>query len=103
MIRDHDNFLSIEEERLRSTTAMKECGCKTGMVALVVGLSASTYYYFFDEPLSTQIVFRCLYVLLISLGCAVLGKIVGMVAPKLRRNYQKVSNKKEEGYGSRSL
>lgn len=102
MLKDHNNPLLSQAQQLGSTTK-NECGCKSGMVALVIGLSISTYFYFFSEPNATHIVLKCLYVLLISLCFAVIGKIAGMLVPKVRRRFKKNSNKKENSYVTPSL
>ena len=73
------------------------------MVALLIGLTISTYFFFFREPATSHAILRVLYVFLISLGCAVLGKIVGILMPTFRRGSQTNPIGNEETYGARRV
>lgn len=88
----------------QSNPVNAECGCKSGMVALLIGLTLSTYWFFFHEPNAASWFVRLVYVLSISFGCALAGKIIGMIVPRLRRSSQKKrSATEEEAYGTRGL
>jgi hypothetical protein len=88
---------------VKANPVKAECGCRSGMVALLIGLTLSTYFFFFREPATANSVLRVLYVLLISLGCAVLGKIVGILVPRFRRGSHKNPIDNEETYVAPSL
>jgi len=62
----------------------QSCGCKTGMVALLITLAAALYYFLLGEGEIYSSGKKFLYIFLLSMAGAVLGKLTGISWSRIR-------------------
>jgi hypothetical protein len=70
---DESRYLRTRLDSLRYS-----CGCRSGMVALLFSLMASSYYFLHVAGAIYSSRQKILYIFLVCLGSAAVGKIIGI-------------------------
>jgi hypothetical protein len=68
----------------RLNSLARSCGCTSSALALLLSLAASSYYFLHATAASYAVWERALYVLLSTLGGALVGKIAGIGLARIR-------------------
>jgi hypothetical protein len=77
--------------RKRLHSLRYDCGCKTGMVALLLSLVTSIYYFFYSSGTMYSSSKKTLFIFLICFGSTGFGKIIGISWSRMK--YYKLRKK----------
>ncbi len=76
------------------------CGCKTGMIALLLSIAVAWYYFFYGAGIVYSTNKKVMFILLLCFGSAAAGKLIGMFWSRMKYHALK---KKLVMYGLQGL